>query len=62
MNTEDPANLGYTRALWVPSRERWYLRPDGLSVVAEEEALRAGHQLRIERDDFARWLDSGAAR
>jgi hypothetical protein len=30
---------GYSRALWVPSPERYWLRPGGLSVVSEEQAL-----------------------
>lgn len=45
MTPEDLASLAYTRALWIPSPERWYLRPDGSSVVSEEEALREAAKL-----------------
>jgi hypothetical protein len=31
---------GYTRALWVPSPEKWYLRPGGLSICPEHVAIR----------------------
>jgi hypothetical protein len=39
MTAEDLAAAGFTRALWIPSRDRWYLCPDGLRVVSEEEAF-----------------------
>jgi hypothetical protein len=30
---------GYVRALWVPSPERWWMRPDSQSVCPEHQAL-----------------------
>jgi hypothetical protein len=39
MTAEDLARLGYTRALWLLGEPKYYLRPDGDSIVTEAEAL-----------------------
>lgn len=36
----DLTEFGYSRALWVPSPERWWLRPGGHGICTESEALR----------------------
>jgi hypothetical protein len=50
VTAEDLARLGFSRALWIPSRECFYLCPDGLRVVPEEEALREAAEL-VENDE-----------
>jgi hypothetical protein len=37
--------FGYVRALWLFGEPKHYLRPDGLSVCTEEEALRETAEL-----------------
>jgi hypothetical protein len=36
----DLERAGYVRALWFFGEPKYYVRPDGLSVCTEEEALR----------------------
>jgi hypothetical protein len=39
------AQFGYSRAVWVIRPGQWWLRPDGLSVCTEEEAIREIQEL-----------------
>jgi hypothetical protein len=40
VTAEDLLRAGYVRALWLFGEPKHYLRPDGLSVCTEDEALR----------------------
>jgi hypothetical protein len=42
---------GFTRALWLFGEPKWYLRPDGLSICTEEEAIAEIRQALGEVDE-----------
>ena len=54
MTAEDLLRGGYVRALWLFGEPKRYLRPDGLSVCTEEEALREIAELVGEDDEDER--------
>jgi hypothetical protein len=41
---------GFGRALWVPSPEKWYLRPGGLSICPEHVAIEEVAEMLKEHD------------
>jgi hypothetical protein len=41
---------GFTRALWVPSPEKWYLRPGGLSICSEHVAIKEVAEMLKEQE------------
>jgi hypothetical protein len=40
--------FGYSRAVWVAAPGQWWLRPGGLAVCTEEEALREVAELVVD--------------
>jgi hypothetical protein len=48
VTAEDLAAHGYMRALWLFGEPKHYLRPNGLSVCTEEEALREVAELVVD--------------
>jgi hypothetical protein len=48
VTAEDLAAHGYMRALWLFGEPKQYLRPNGLSVCTEEEALREVAELVVD--------------
>jgi hypothetical protein len=50
MTGEDLERFGYTRALWLFGDPRMWLRPDGLSVCTEGEALAEIDDARAETE------------